>query len=116
MEAWAHASHWATCEKYCTLGLFGHGGILGISKAFATHEAVNHVLMNRFATALKIQTWTSRHIQNMLGLLNHANAVGSFSGVLVWVEDEHGKSKAQLRDGIREHNGTWVNMHNTPVS
>ena len=119
----------AAYEKYCTLGLFGHGGIIGISKASLAQEAckaVNQFLKNRFPNG----SWTSiailynpnvglrRDIQNKPGLMNHAIAVGSFKGGRVWVEDEQGTSKAHLttNNGFRELSGTWVDMHNAPVS
>ena len=45
-------------EKYCTLGLYAHGGVAGISRASDEESmclAVNHFLKNRFPDA----SWTS---------------------------------------------------------
>ena len=104
-------------------------GSSALSKASEAHEAciaVNHFLKNHFPNG----SWTSiailynpnvglhRDILNMPGLMNHAIAVGSFSGGRVWVEDERGTSKAHLatKNGFRELSGMWVDMYNTPVS
>ena len=45
-------------EKYATLGLFGHGGVVGVSNATGLREAcsaVNHFLKSRFPNG----TWSS---------------------------------------------------------
>ena len=116
-------------EKYCTLGLYAHGGIAGISRASdneAACSAVNHFLRNRFPNG----TWTSiailcnpkigvhRDILNMKGHPNHAITVGSFTGGRVWVEDDDGKHPAQvtLRKKVRPLIGTWHDIHDKPIT
>ena len=102
-------------ERYATLGLFGHGGVVGVSNATGLREAcaaVNGFLRSRFPSG----TWTSvavlfnprmglhRDIQNMPGHLNHALALGDYAGGRVWIEDDEGDSTARLADkkGERE--------------
>ena len=78
-------------ERYATLGLFGHGGVVGVSNATGLREAcaaVNGFLRSRFPSG----TWTSiavlfnprmglhRDIQNMPGHSNHALALGDYTG------------------------------------
>ena len=116
-------------ERYATLGLFGHGGVVGVSNATGLREAcgaVNRFLKSRFPQG----TWTSiavlfnprmglhRDIQNMPGHSNHALALGDYTGGRVWVEDDEGDSTAWLADkkGARELRGRWVDMHDKPVS
>ena len=116
-------------DKYCTLGLFGHGGVCGVSNATARQAAcaaVNHFLKSRFPGGV----WTSiavlfnphmgphRDIQNMIGQPNHAIALGDFIGGRVWIEDDEGDSMARLatKKGERELRGRWLDMHDKPVS
>ncbi|CAE7356126.1 unnamed protein product [Symbiodinium sp. CCMP2592] len=116
-------------EKYCTLGFFGHGGVCGVSIATSKRTActaVNRFLKSRFPNG----TWTSiavlfnprmglhRDIQNMPGHLNHALALGDYTGGRVWIEDDKGDSTALLagKGGDRELRGRWLDMHDKPVS
>ena len=116
-------------ERYATLGLFGHGGVVGVSNATGLREACSAV--NRFLTSRFPQgTWTSiavlfnprmglhRDIQNMPGHSNHALALGDYTGGRVWIEDDEGDSTAWLADkkGGRELRGRWLDMHDKPVS
>ena len=59
-----------------------------------------------------------RDIQNMPGHLNHALALGDYTGGRVWIEDDDGDSTAWLADkkGGRELRGRWLDMHDKPVS
>ncbi|OLP86859.1 hypothetical protein AK812_SmicGene31974 [Symbiodinium microadriaticum] len=116
-------------ERYATLGLFGHGGVVGVSNATGLREAcaaVNGFLRSRFPNG----TWTliavlfnprmglHRDIQNMPGHSNHALALGDYTGGRVWIEDDDGDSTAWLADkkGGRELRGRWLDMHDKPVS
>ena len=96
-------------ERYATLGLFGHGGVVGVSNATGLREAcsaVNRFLKSRFPQG----TWASiavlfnprmglhRDIQNMPGHSNHALALGDYTGGRVWIEDDEGDSTAWLAD------------------
>ena len=96
-------------ERYATLGLFGHGGVVGVSNATGLREAcaaVNRFLKSRFPQG----TWTSiavlfnprmglhRDIQNMPGHSNHALALGDYTGGRVWIEDDAGDCTAWLAD------------------
>ena len=83
-------------ERYATLGLFGHGGVVGVWNATGLH----------------------RDIQNMPGHSNHALALGDYTGGRVWIEDDGGDSTAWLADkkGGRELRGRWLDMHDNPVS
>ena len=116
-------------ERYATLGLFGHGGVVGVSNATGLREAciaVNRFLRSRFPNG----TWSSiavlynphmglhRDIQNMPGHSNHALALGEYTGGRVWIEDDEGDSAAWLEDkkGGRELRGRWLDMHDKPVS
>ena len=116
-------------ERYATLGLFGHGGVVGVSNATGLREActaVNRFLRTRFPEG----TWTSiavlfnprmglhRDIQNMPGHWNHALALWEYTGGRVWIEDEEGDTTAWLEDkkGGRELRGRWLDMHDKPVS
>ena len=65
-------------DKYCTLGLFGHGGVCGVSNATARQAAcaaVNHFLKSRFpqgawasiAVLFNPHMGLHRDIQNMIG-------------------------------------------------
>ena len=58
-----------------------------------------------------------RDIQNMPGHLNHALALGDYTGGRVWIEDDDGDSTAWLADkkGGRELRGRWLDMHDKPV-
>ena len=108
-------------ERYATLGLFGHGGVVGVSNATGLREtctAVNRFLRTRFPDG----TWTSiaalfnprmglhRDIQNMPGHSNHALALGEYTRGRVWIEDDEGDSTAWLEDkkGARELRGRWL--------
>ena len=110
-------------ERYATLGLFGHGGVVGVSNATGLRDAcaaVNGFLKSRFPSG----TWTSiavlfnprmglhRDIQNMPGHLNHALALGDYTGGRVWIEDDEGDSAAWLADkkGGRELRGRWLDI------
>ena len=88
--------------------------------------AVNGFLRSRFPSG----TWTSiavllnpcmglhRDIQNMPGHLNHALALGDYTGGRVWIEDDEGDSTAWLADkkGGPELRGKWLDMRDKPVS
>ena len=89
-------------ERYATLGLFGHGGVVGVSNATGLREAciaVNRFLRSRFPNG----TWSSiavlynphmglhRDIQNMPGHSNHALALGEYTGGRVWIEADDGE-------------------------
>ena len=116
-------------EKYSTPGFFGHGGVFGISRASEMKQAciaVNHFHRKRFPS----QTWTSiailynpsmplhRNVLNMLGHANHAITLGNFMEGRVWIEDENGQATALLetKSGQKLLRGTWVDMHDKPVS
>ena len=116
-------------EKYCTLGLYAHGGVAGISRASDEESmclAVNHFLKTRFPDA----SWTSiailcnpkvglhRDLLNMKEQPNHAVTLGSFSGGRVWVEDENGKSPAEvkMKSSVRSLIGTWHDIHDKRIT
>ena len=116
-------------EKYCTLGLYGHGGIVGISRMSddeAICKAVNVFLHDRFPGG----SWTSiailcnpkmglhRDIRNMIGRPNHAITLGNFTGGRVWVEDGAGESPAQvmIKDKPQRLRGTWHDIHDSGLS
>ena len=116
-------------EKYCTLGLFAHGGISGISRASSNEKAcaaVNHFLRNRFPG----KTWTSiavlrnpkvglhRDLLNLKGHPNHAITLGSFTGGRVWVEDENGDipAEVQMKTKTRALIGAWHDTHDKPIT
>ena len=116
-------------EKYSTLGFYGHGGVFGISKASEMRRAcmaVNHFLRERFPS----KTWTSiavlynpsmplhRDILNMIGHANHAVALGNFLEGRVWIEDENGQATTVLetKNGQKLLHGTWIDMHDAPVT
>ncbi|CAE7655131.1 unnamed protein product, partial [Symbiodinium sp. KB8] len=74
------------------MGLFGHGGVVGVSNATGLREtciAVNGFLRSRFP-----------------------------NGGRMWIEDDEGDSLAWLEDkkGGRELRGRWLDMHDKPVS
>ena len=95
-------------ERYATLGLFGQGGVVGVSNATGLREACAAV--NHFLSRFPQGTWTSiavlfnprmglhRDIQNMPGHSNHALALGDYTGGRVWIEDDEGDSTAWLDD------------------
>ncbi|CAE7353893.1 unnamed protein product [Symbiodinium sp. CCMP2592] len=92
-------------ERYATLGLFGHGGVVGVSNATglrAACAAVNSFLKIGFPN----------------GHANHALALGEYTGGRVWIEDDEGDSTAWLADKKRgrELPGRWLDMHDKPVS
>ena len=117
-------------EQYCTLGLFAYGGNdPRLSKASVNEEAcvaLNHFLRSRFPAA----TWPSiavvlnpriglhRDTLNMIGKPNHAIALGSFTGGRIWVEDDHGSSPERrvMKHKTQELWGSWIDMHDKPVS
>ena len=114
-------------EKYSTLGFYGHGGVFGISKASEMKRAcmaVNHFLRERFPS----KTWTSiavlynpsmplhGDILNMIGHANHAVALGNFLEGRVWIEDENGQSTTVLETKNGQKLGTWIDMHDAPVT
>ena len=116
-------------EKYCTLGLYAHGGISGISRASNDENAcraVNHFLKSRFPS----RTWTSvailcnpkmglhRDLMNLKGHMNHAITLGSFCGGRVWVEDENGDApeKVEMKTKTRALIGTWHDIHDKPIT
>ena len=113
-----------TCEKYSTLGFYGHGGVFGISKASEMKQAclaVNHFLKERFPS----KTWTSiavlynpsvllrRDILNMIGHANHAIALGNLLEGRVWIEDENATTTLETKNGQKPLRGTWIDMHDT---
>ena len=82
-------------EKYCTLGLYAHGGISGITRTLNDEDAcraVNHFLKSRFPG----KSWTSiailcnpkiglhRDLMNLKGHMNHAVTLGSFLWGTSW--------------------------------
>ena len=83
-------------ERYATLGLFGHGGVVGVSNATGLRGAC--IAVNRF--------------------LKSALALGEYTGGRVWIEDDEGGSTAWLegKKGGRELRGGWLDMHDKPVS
>ena len=116
-------------EKYCTLGLYAHGGISGISRASndeSACRAVNHFLRSRFPG----KTWTSiailcnpkmglhRDLLNLRGHSNYAITLGSFTGGRVWIEDENGDAPAevQMKSKIRALIGSWHDIHDKPIT
>ena len=117
-------------ERYCTLGLYAFGGNApNVSKASSMKEAciaVNRFMRHRFPHG----TWTSiavllnpriglhRDMQNMVGKLNHAITLGTFNGGRVWIEDEEGTSIETTRKNgkVRELKGTWIDIHDKPMS
>ena len=102
----------AAYEKYCTLG---HGGITGIFKASLAQESLSKWLVDFNRNCLQSKRgFASRPTK----YARPHEPVGSFNGGPVWVEDEQGTSKAHLatKNGLGKLNGTWVDMHNTPVS
>ena len=77
-------------EKYCTLGLYGHGCISGISRASNEEDLQSRqsFLKSRFPCKLglpsrffAIRKWDHRDLLNFQGHPNHAVALGSFSGL-----------------------------------
>ena len=115
-------------ERYCTLGLFAHGGNApSVTKAYSMKEAciaVNHFLRDRFPNG----TWTSiavllnprigmhRDMQNMVGKPNHAITLGSFTGGRVWIEDDEGTSTEKLAKNNKafELKGSWIDIREKP--
>ena len=111
------------CEKYSTLGFYGHGGVFGISKASEMKRAcmaVNHFLRERFPS----KTWTSiavlynpsmplhRDILNMIGHANHAVALGNF---LVDMHDAPVTFNARKYHMLEKHRGNmWALAAYTP--
>ena len=114
-------------ERYATLGLFGHGGVVGVSNATGLREAclaVNRFLRTRFPDG----TWSSIAVlfNPRMGLhrdiQEHARALESCAGSGgvhrragvdrrrrrgAWLEDK--KGGWELR-------GRWLDMHDKPVS
>ncbi|OLP77399.1 hypothetical protein AK812_SmicGene42545 [Symbiodinium microadriaticum] len=90
-------------ERYATLGLFGHGGVVGVSNATGLREAcaaVNGFLRSRFPSG----TWTSIAVLfNPRMGLHHRRRGGSTA----WLAD---------KKGSRELRGKWLDMHDKPVS
>ena len=88
--------------------------------------AVNHFLRERFPS----KPWTSiavlynpsmplhRDILNMIGHANHAVALGNFLEGRVWIEDENGQATTVLetKNGQKLLHGTWIDMHDAPVT
>ena len=116
-------------KKYCTLGLYAHGGVSGITRASSDENAcraVNHFLLSRFPGKI----WTSiailcnpkmglhRDLMNLKGHMNHAVTLGSFSGERVWVEDENGDApeKVEIKTKTRALLGTWHDIHDKPIT
>ena len=109
------------CEKYCTLGLYAHGGISGITRASSDEDAcraVNHFLKSRFPG----KTWTSiailcnpkmglhRDLMNLKDHMNHAVTLESFSGGRIWVEDENedAAEKVQMKNQNASSRGNFA--------
>ena len=116
-------------EKYCTPGLYAHGGTSGISRASNDENAcraINHFLRARFPG----KTWTSiailcnpkmglhRDLLNLRGHPNHAVALGSFTGGRVWVEDENGDAaeEVNMKTKVRSLIGSWHDIHDKPIT
>ena len=116
-------------EKYCTLGLYAHGSISGITRTSNDEDvcrAVNHFLKSRFPG----KTWTSiailcnskmglhRDLMNLKGHMNHVLTLGSFSRGQVWVEDENGDApeKVEMKTKTRTLLGTWHDIHDRPIT
>ena len=113
-------------ERYCTLGLYAFGGNApNVSKASSMKEAwiaINRFMRHRFPNG----TWTSIAVllnpriglHRDVGELNHAITLGNFIGGRVWIEDDEGTSieKLSKHDKVRELKGSWVDIHDKPVS
>ena len=58
-----------------------------------------------------------RDIQNMIRHLNHALALGDYTGGRVWIEDEEKDSAAlwAAKKGDRELRGKWPDMHDSMI-
>ncbi|CAE7236559.1 unnamed protein product [Symbiodinium sp. CCMP2592] len=115
-------------ERYATLGLFGHGGVVGVSNATGLRDACaacrcellsqeplseRHLDVHR--SALQPSHGAApRHSEHA----SHALALGDYTGGRVWIEDDEGDSTAWLADkkGERELRGRWLDMHEKPVS
>ena len=113
-------------DRYATPGLFGHGGVVGVSNATRLREACNAVngfLRGRFPNG----TWTSitvlfnphmglhRDIQNMPRHSNHALALGDYTGGRVWIEDDDGDSTAWLEQ-VAGHARQARELRRSPLS
>ena len=117
-------------DIYCTLGLYAFAGNAPrLSKASIAEEAcaaLNHFLRDRFpngkwtslAVILNPRIGLHRDMGNMIGMLNHAIAVGDFTGGRVWIEDDEGTSPDEIvmKNKIHRLRGSWFNMHDNPVS
>ena len=59
-----------------------------------------------------------RDMQNMVGKLNHAITLGTFNGGRVWIVDDEGTSiETTTKNGkVRELKGTWIDIHDRPMS
>ena len=93
-------------EKYCTLGLYAHGGISGIISRASNDEnacrAINHFLRARFPG----KTWT------------YAVTLGSFTGGRIWVENENGDApeEVNMKTKVRSLIGSWHDMTSRSLS
>ena len=116
-------------KKYCTLALYAHGGISGISRASDNENArtaINHFLKKKFPG----KTWTSiailhnpkmglhRDLLNLRGHPNHAITLGSFTGGRVWVENENGDvpAEVQMKTKTRALIGSWHDIYDKPIT
>ena len=102
-------------ERYATLGLFRHGGVVGVSNATGRFPQGT---WSSIAVLFNPRMGLHRDIQNMPGHSNHALALGDYTGGRVWIEDDEGDCTAWLADkkGGRELRGRWLDMHDKPVS
>ena len=59
-----------------------------------------------------------RDVQNMIGQPNHVIALGDFLGGRVCIEDDAGAASVQLstKKGLRKLTGTWIDVHDRPVT
>ena len=104
---WKHKGRWraigaGSYDIYCTVGLYVFAGNAPcLSKASIAKEAcaaLNHFLRDRFpdgkwtslAVILNPRIGLHRDMGNMIGMPNHAIAVGDFTGGRVWIEDDEG--------------------------
>ena len=104
-------------ERYATLGLFGHGGVVGVSNATGLREACSAVNPGRYLDVHR------RAFQSPHGPAprhpEHARALEScagseevlYTGGRVWIEDDEGDTTAWLEDKKGSRNcgaGGWT--------
>ena len=100
-------------------GLQCHGPAGGLrSRQRLSPQPLSEAHLDVHRRALQPRMGLHRDIQNMPGHLNHALALGDYTGGRVWIEDHEGDSTAWLADKKRERElrGRWLDMHDQPVS